>query len=70
VGLFEGYYDQAEFSPTCIDLVMGLVSSVKHSVLLNGESEEYKPTRGIRQGIQFIHTYSCWQYKIFRVVQK
>lgn len=39
------------FAPARISMVMGLVSSVKFYVLFNGvKLEEFRPTRGIRQG--------------------
>jgi hypothetical protein len=39
------------FAPAWVNLVMGLVSSIKFSTLLNGmRLEEFKPTKGIWQG--------------------
>jgi hypothetical protein len=39
------------FSLRWVDIVMNLVSSVSYSVLFNGKKlEEFKPTKGIRQG--------------------
>lgn len=40
------------FAPTWITTIMNLVTSVKFSVLFNGKKlEEFRPTRGIRQGV-------------------
>ena len=39
------------FSSAWVDIIMGMVKSVSFSVLLNGEKlEQFKPSRGIRQG--------------------
>ena len=39
------------FSEQWVTIVMGLVKSVKFSVLFNGKKlQEFQPTRGIRQG--------------------
>lgn len=39
------------FAPTWVSLIMNLVSSVKFSVLFNGNRlEEFQPSRGIWQG--------------------
>jgi hypothetical protein len=39
------------FAPAWTDIIMGMISSVSFSVLFNGTKlEEFKPSRGIRQG--------------------
>jgi hypothetical protein len=45
------------FATSWIEIIMGMISSFSFSVLFNGtKQEEFKPTRGIRQG-DFISPY-------------
>lgn len=53
------------FSQIWVDKIMRCVTSVSFSVLFNGERlQEFKPTRGIRQGDPFPLIFSCYVLKV------
>jgi hypothetical protein len=51
MGLLESYYVKAGDQPRFIETVMRCVTSFSFAVMFNvGKLEEFKPSRGIRQG--------------------
>lgn len=66
MGLLTRHNGEVGFDSKVVDLIINCISSPQFLVLINGEARGLiTPSKGLRQGNPFLHTFSYWLLKVF-----